>query len=132
MTLAAQASELPDRESADCDIDLSQLQDLAQVLPPSALKELMVSFDASFEAAHEKLKAATAIRDLAAAGCEAHDLKSITGNFGMRRLQYLAEHIETACRNDNAADVIRLVPEIALAWAVARERLEEFKAGTEA
>jgi HPt (histidine-containing phosphotransfer) domain-containing protein len=125
MTLAAQNSGLPDEP--ECDIDLSQLQDLAQVLPPAALKELMASFDASFTSAHEKLIAATAARDLDAAGCEAHDLKSITGNFGMRRLQHIAESIESACRNDNAADVIRLVPEIAVAWAAARTKLDAFK-----
>ena len=128
MTLPAQNSGLPDEP--ECDIDLSQLQDLAAVLPPAALKELMASFDASFAAAHEKLIAATAARDLDAAGCEAHDLKSITGNFGMRRLQHIAGRIESACKNGEAADLIRLVPEIAVAWAVARERLAEFKVGT--
>jgi HPt (histidine-containing phosphotransfer) domain-containing protein len=125
MTDAAFASEQP--ETADCDIDLSQLHDLAQVLPPAALKELMASFDASFHAAHDKLKCATAIRDLDAAGCEAHDLKSITGNFGMRRLQFIAERIETACKAGNAADVIVLVPQIAAAWAVAEKLLAEFQ-----
>ncbi|MEI9983192.1 MAG: Hpt domain-containing protein [Aliidongia sp.] len=34
---------------------------------------------------------------------EAHDLKSTSGSFGARRLQYLAESLETACRKNDVA-----------------------------
>src|SRR5208282_3895675 len=87
----------PVQEALECDIDFAQLEDLATVLPAAAMRELMASFDASFKAAHGKLNAAAAIPDLEAAGCEAHDLKSITGNFGLRRLQHIAQQIEGAC-----------------------------------
>lgn len=119
---AAQAETLADEP----DIDRAQIDDLANVLPAEAMRALMESFHASFKAAHEKLLEATACRDLAAAACEAHDLKSITGNFGLRRLQHLAARIEHASRTDNAAEVILLVPDIAVAWDVARKLLDDY------
>lgn len=123
----AQSSELPVREAADCDIEFAQLEELAQIIAPAQMRELMTSFDPSFEATHEKLKAAAAIGDLETARCEAHDLKSITGSFGLRRLQHLAENIESACASGDASEVICLVPEIAVCWAVARNLLANFK-----
>jgi HPt (histidine-containing phosphotransfer) domain-containing protein len=122
MTIAADS---PD--AMECDLDTSQLDDLAQALPAKALQALLASFHESFEIAYEQLKSATALRDLGAAGGEAHDLKSITGNFGMRRLQHLAERIEHACKGGDADTVVRLVPEVAAAWATARILLDGFK-----
>ncbi len=123
----SQTFELPVPDAADCDIEFAQLEELAGILAPAQMRELMVSFDSSFEAAHENLKAAAAIADWEAVRCEAHDLKSITGNFGLRRLQHLAEQIERACKSGDAPEVTRLVPEIAVCWAVARNLLDNFK-----
>lgn len=129
-TVLAQVSHAENADAGtNADIEFEQLQELAAVIPAAQMRELMASFDRSFIAAHEKLIAAAAQGDLEAAGCEAHDLKSITGNFGLRRLQHIAERIEAACKTRNESEAIRLVPEIAQAWIVARNLLDNFKLG---
>lgn len=126
----AQALHAENEDAAsNADIEFEQLRELAAVIPAAQMRELMASFDHSFIAAHEKLVAAAAQGDLEAAGCEAHDLKSITGNFGLRRLQHIAERIEAACKTRNEPEAVRLVPEIAQAWIVARDLLDDFKLG---
>jgi HPt (histidine-containing phosphotransfer) domain-containing protein len=65
--------------------------------------------------------------DLAAMAAEAHDLKSTSGNFGARRVQFLAERLEEACKADETSTVAALARTIreasTIAWSIIRDRM---------
>ncbi len=126
MPVAATSPDPPD-PNADCDIDFAQLEELANVLPAAQMQALMASFDQAYAANYSGLKAAAAQGDWETARAEAHDLKSVTGNFGLRRLQSLSQHVESACKDGQTADVDRLVSEIAAAHEAVRGALEGFR-----
>ena len=71
--------------------------------------------------------------DLAAMAAEAHDLKSTSGNFGARRVQFLAERLEDACKADDTATVAALTLAIrdasTAAWSIIRDRMAGLDSG---
>lgn len=103
------------------DVDTGHLDGLARMLPVLRFTQML---DVYLEGARQRMVriAHLAInQDLAAIAAEAHDLKSTSGNFGARRLQHLAERLETASKAADAAEVARLVPAIQQASKAALE-----------
>jgi HPt (histidine-containing phosphotransfer) domain-containing protein len=85
--------------------DPSQLQDLASVLPAAQVASLAHSYREAVAAILAALGEAAAASDFSALGEQAHDLKGVSGNFGARRLQYLAEALEHACAGGKPGDL---------------------------
>jgi signal transduction histidine kinase/DNA-binding response OmpR family regulator len=114
------------------DIDESHLDGLARMLPASRFTHML---DVYLEGARQRMERIThqAIdQDLAAIALEAHDLKSTSGNFGARRLQHLAEQLETASKAADATAVMRLLPAIQQASKTASEILSRRSASVKA
>jgi two-component system, sensor histidine kinase and response regulator len=85
-------------------LDAAVLERIAQRLGSSFLARLTESWRGEVEPRQARLVDALARDDLKAAAREAHDLKSNSGNIGLRRVQQIAGEIETAARlNDIAA-----------------------------
>jgi signal transduction histidine kinase/CheY-like chemotaxis protein/HPt (histidine-containing phosphotransfer) domain-containing protein len=107
------------------DLEQYQLDQLVEAVPAKELRELITSFGQSIEQGFDQLSAAAAAGDLATAGWQAHDLKSMSGNFGARRLQLLAQRLEGACRAGNSAEIAGLLPELRRSWTIARHLLDQ-------
>jgi HPt (histidine-containing phosphotransfer) domain-containing protein len=80
------------------DIDLSQLESLRQLLPPSALAEQLTLLLETFMPSVERIGVGLADGNLTDSAKVAHDLVSAAGNFGARRVSVLAREVEQACR----------------------------------
>ena len=73
-------------------------------MPHERLIALASSYLNGLLARAGRIAALSASGELKLLAREAHDLKSTSGSFGARRLQYLGETLETACRDlDHAA-----------------------------
>jgi signal transduction histidine kinase/DNA-binding response OmpR family regulator len=134
---ALPASQAPSvrRDSTDepgpfVDIEMEQLDQLEAGIPPEDLRELITDFGTTFEQSLQELALATTAADLSEAQWKAHDLKSMTGNFGARRLQHLAETLERACKAEDTTHVPDILSEMRRSWLVARYRLNERFPGT--
>src|ERR1019366_10023461 len=60
----------------------------------------------------EQLQACASTMDLNAMARQAHDLKGMSGNFGIRRVQHLAEQLEHACQSESTAGIVQLLADI--------------------
>jgi signal transduction histidine kinase/DNA-binding response OmpR family regulator len=116
---------LADDPGPFADIETEQLDQLEAGISGDDLRELITDFGLSFEQSLDELAAATIAADLSEAQWKAHDLKSMTGNFGARRLQHLAEALERACKADDRAEMPGILQEMRRSWVVARHRLNE-------
>lgn len=99
------------------DFDAAQIHDYAAVMPVSALKELAVSFRSSVSELIDQLTHTTRHLDPDRLAAHAHDLKGVSGSFGARRLQNLAEQLEKCCRESlltGVAPILAAMPEAAL------------------
>lgn len=110
-----------------------QLLDLAQVLPAAQVGALANSYHAAVEACLDQLDAAAAAMDGATLREQAHDLKSVAGNFGAHRLQHMAGTLEAAYAESaavapQAADIRALVAAMhdaaSAAWISIRQHLD--------
>jgi hypothetical protein len=84
-------------------LDIATLDTLASIMPQERLIALAGSYLNGLIARTGRIAALAAQDDLALLAREAHDLKSTSGSFGARRLQYLGESLETACRENDVA-----------------------------
>jgi two-component system, sensor histidine kinase and response regulator len=79
-------------------LDAAVLERIAQRLGSSFVGRLADSWRGEARPRQERIAAALARSDLKAAAREAHDLKSNSGNIGLRRVQQVAAEIEAAAR----------------------------------
>jgi hypothetical protein len=84
-------------------LDISILDTLASIMPHERLIALAGSYLNGLIARGGRIAALAIQDDLTLLAREAHDLKSTSGSFGARRLQYLGESLEAACREGDAA-----------------------------
>jgi PAS domain S-box-containing protein len=112
---------------AMADLDESQLDGLARLMPPARLRAIIESFLGAAQGRLQRIEACGAAGDLAEMAREAHDLKGVSGNFGARRLQDLADRLERAAKAGDAAETLALVQEIRrasiTAWDLVGRRL---------
>ena len=113
-------------------LDASVLDRLAAMVPAAKLDALLRGYLAAAAARVETMAQAAraddlSLDDLALLAREAHDLKANSGNFGVRRLQHLAEQLEQACADGDAAQTRAIAAVIERAaeptWAALRARL---------
>jgi PAS domain S-box-containing protein len=98
-------------EPADTpDLDPAQLDGLAKLMPPGKLRQIISVYLSSAEERLARIEACAG--DLVQMAREAHDLKGVSGNFGARRLQSLAEALERACKAGAAAEAAALAGDI--------------------
>jgi HPt (histidine-containing phosphotransfer) domain-containing protein len=102
----------------DLILDPEVLATLATIMSHERLIALASSYLNGLIARAGRIAALAATGELGLLGREGHDLKSTSGSFGARRLQYLGETLEAACRDQNrsriaplAAEIARVVPE---------------------
>ena len=110
------------------DLDDAQLDALTRLMPAKRAAER--SSKASCSAAQQRLlqiEACAREIDLPAMAREAHDLKGVSGNFGARRLQHLADRLEHAAKARNESEVAVLTLEVRrasiTAWDLVGRRL---------
>lgn len=115
-----EAQDLPD-------VDEAHLDGLARLLPAARFETMLGVYLAGAKDRMSRIEAFGETLDFAAIGGEAHDVKSTSGNFGARRVQLLAEHLETASRAADAAAVAALIPPLRAAsncaWDIIGGRL---------
>jgi PAS domain S-box-containing protein len=113
------------------DLDDAQLDALTRLMPAKRLRVIIESFLAAAQARLQQIEACAHQGDLAAMAREAHDLKGVSGNFGARRLQHLAERLEHAAKAHDAASVSLLTQEVRrasiTAWDLVSRRLALLK-----
>jgi len=85
-------------------LDESVFDGLSRMLPPARLRPIVETYLDGADSRLSRIEAAARVRDWVELEHEAHDLKSTSGSFGARRLQSLAEQLQTAGKaNDHAA-----------------------------
>jgi signal transduction histidine kinase/CheY-like chemotaxis protein len=110
-------------------VDDEQLDSIQEIVAPATFIDLVSSFldgAAARVALTEQLARAGDLGQLART---AHDLVSTAGNFGARRLAYIARQLDAAARDDDARRVAALMPGLAeaaeQAFTLIRARLAE-------
>lgn len=99
-------------------LDTGHLDSLERIMPPARLAAILrACIDADGDRL-SNLKALSRAGDLGRLGRAAHDLRSIFGNIGARRVQRLAEELETA---SGAGDLLRAQALVDRMPATARE-----------
>ncbi|CAN5215144.1 hypothetical protein BH11PSE2_BH11PSE2_21960 [soil metagenome] len=115
-------------EAGPADLDHAQLDGLARLLPAARFKTIVESYLAAAGERLERIESRVRDLDFVHIAREAHDLKGTAGNFGARKLQSLAEVLETAAKAEDAILTPIIAEQIAeaslVAWALVRERLE--------
>jgi HPt (histidine-containing phosphotransfer) domain-containing protein len=119
---AAQAA--PEAPSEAGDLDPGQLSELATVLSPEELRELLTAFLTGLNERREALRARLAGGDRVALGREAHALAGVAGNFGASRVAALARKLEAMCAGHESGDVAALVDAILAACVAAAAAVE--------
>jgi signal transduction histidine kinase/DNA-binding response OmpR family regulator/HPt (histidine-containing phosphotransfer) domain-containing protein len=107
-------------------LDVAQLNDLASILPPHSVREIVSLF---FTNTAERLTRIAELAgrgggDLTVLGSEAHILAGTAGNVGAKHVGTLALALEEACRASDAENACRLSAEIAKAADVALAALK--------
>jgi two-component system sensor histidine kinase/response regulator len=110
------------------DLDEAKLDSFAKLMPPAKLKAVLDSYLAGATSRMKRIEELEAQLDFAAMSREAHDLKGVSGNFGARRLQALAEQLERACHAGDDAEAPRLIGEIRRASITAWDRIGRWMA----
>jgi HPt (histidine-containing phosphotransfer) domain-containing protein len=108
-------------DTASPDVDEAHLDGLAKMLPAARFAHMLGVYLEGASQRLDRIGLLAGGRDLSGIAGEAHDLKSTSGNFGARRLQHLAEELETVAKAGDAAAVARLLPAIQVANKVASE-----------
>jgi signal transduction histidine kinase/CheY-like chemotaxis protein/HPt (histidine-containing phosphotransfer) domain-containing protein len=113
---------------APVDLDEAQLDGLARLLPAARFKTIVESYLSGASERLERIRSRAADLDFTQIAREAHDLKSTAGNFGARRLQSIAEALESAAKGRDTILVPILVEQLEeasqAAWARVQARLE--------
>jgi CheY-like chemotaxis protein len=117
----------PDAPAMFPDLDDAQLDGLARLMPPRRLRAIIESFLGAAQGRLQRIEACAGAGDLAGMAREAHDLKGVSGNFGARRLQHLAERLEHAAKAGDEVEVGALTLEVRrasiTAWDLVARRL---------
>jgi two-component system sensor histidine kinase/response regulator len=134
MTTSAAPAEAVSLSAADGppDLDPVQLEGLARLMPATRLKGVVEAYLASAKTRLQRLETCGQAGDLSSVAREAHELKSVCGNFGARRLQALAEQLEAAAKAGRGRASRALIDEVRrasiVAWDLVARRLAEMPA----
>jgi len=125
---AAAPATAPVVQDGPPDLDESQLDGLARLLPAARFKTIVESYLVAAGERLDRIESRARDLDFTQIAREAHDLKGTAGNFGARKLQSLAEVLETAAKTEDAILTPILVEQIrdasVVAWARVRQRLQ--------
>jgi two-component system sensor histidine kinase/response regulator len=109
--------EAPMEENAPL-LDIEVLDKLESIMPRDRLIVIASSFLNGVIARADRIAMLAGDHNFERLGREAHDLKSTSGSFGARRLQYFSEQLEAACRDSDvtaarelAAAITAVLPE---------------------
>ena len=117
----ATPSDLPD-------LDEAKLDNFAKLMPAPKLKAVIDSYLAGARGRLLRIEELIGDLDFPGLAREAHDLKGVSGNFGARRLQALAEQLERACQACDDAEAPRLIGEIRRCSMTAWDQVERWMA----
>ncbi len=121
-----------DRTAVLPDLDDAQLDGLTRLMPPARLRAIIETFLAAAQGRMRRIEACARDDDMTGLAREAHDLKGVSGNFGARRLQHLAERLEGAAKVGDTAQAGPLVDEVRrasiTAWDLVARRLARLDA----
>ena len=112
------------------DLDEAKLENFAKLMPPAKLKAVMDSYLVGARGRLLRIEELVGELDFPALAREAHDLKGVSGNFGAKRLQALAEQLERACQAGDDAEAPRLIGEIRRSSMTAWDQVERWMART--
>jgi HPt (histidine-containing phosphotransfer) domain-containing protein len=116
----AEAGEAPD-------LDDAQLDGLMKLMPPVRFRAIIEGFLNAAQSRLQRIEACAHSGDMVGMAREAHDLKGVSGNFGARRVQQLADRLEQAARAGGRDEVKSLAREIRrasiTAWDLVGRRL---------
>ncbi len=87
-----------DEAAADQLLDRQHLQALAKMMPAGRINLVLQTYLEGDLARRQSIESLAATAELGELAQEAHDLKSMCGNIGARRLQAVAEDLEAGCR----------------------------------
>jgi PAS domain S-box-containing protein len=109
------------------DLDDAQLDGLAKLMPARRFGAIIEGFLGAAQSRLQRIEAYVHSGEMAGLAREAHDLKGISGNFGARRVQQLADRLEQAAKAGDAAEATALAREIRrasiTAWDLVGRRL---------
>jgi PAS domain S-box-containing protein len=123
----ASVAAAPVEEAAHPDLDDAQLDGLMKLMPPARLRAIIENFLSSAQTRLQRIEACSQSGNLVGMAREAHDLKGVSGNFGARKLQHLADRLEQAAKGGDEAEVAALTLEVRrasiTAWDLVGRRL---------
>ena len=123
---AAPAAEFPD-------LDDAQLDGLMKLMPAARLRAIVEGFLTAAQSRLQRIEACAASGDMVGMAREAHDLKGVSGNFGARRLQHLADRLEQAAKTFDKDEARVLTQEVRrasiTAWDLVGRRLAALSGG---
>ena len=109
------------------DLDDAQLDGLMKLMPPVRFRAIIEGFLNAAQSRLQRIEACAHSGDMVGMAREAHDLKGVSGNFGARRVQQLADRLEQAARAGGRDEVKSLAREIRrasiTAWDLVGRRL---------
>ena len=106
------------------DLDEAKLDGLAKLMPQAKLRTVLDSYLNGASSRLQRLEDLAASLDYDGMRREAHDLKGVSGNFGAKRVQALAEQLERACNAGDDAETPRLIGEIRRASLIAWDKVD--------
>ncbi|HXQ14300.1 MAG TPA: response regulator [Caulobacteraceae bacterium] len=119
----------PQPADAFPDLDDSQLDGLMKLMPAARLRAIIEGFLAAAQNRLQRIEACAASGDMIGLAREAHDLKGVSGNFGARRLQHLADKLEQVAKASDQQEAKALTLEARrasiTAWDLIGRRLAE-------
>jgi two-component system, sensor histidine kinase and response regulator len=109
---AESAGEWRDPSPEFPDLDDSQLDGLMRLMPAVRLRAIIEGFLTAAQTRLKRIETCASSGDMAAMAREAHDLKGVSGNFGARRLQHLADRLEQAAKASDTQEARALTREV--------------------
>ncbi|MGA0599248.1 response regulator [Caulobacter sp. KR2-114] len=123
--VSGEAAVRPGAETVE-DLEHSYLDGLGSILPAAKFVHMLEVYLVGARERLEQIEILTLDGNAKGVAREAHDLKSTSGAFGARRLQYLAEGLEAAARGGDLASVRAILPQARQAaekaWLLIAER----------
>jgi PAS domain S-box-containing protein len=110
------------------DLDEAKLDNFAKLMPAPKLRAVIETYLTGARGRLLRIEELIGELDFVGLTREAHDLKGVSGNFGARRLQALAEQLERACQACDDAEAPRLIGEIRRSSMTAWDQVERWMA----
>ena len=107
-----QRDPLDEQRHAQVTLDGNAIEQLSGRLGDQMLGRLVTAYLNELELRVRRMRQAAANAEAKALQDEAHDLKSTSGNLGVRQLQEVARQIELACRQGQEKEAFRLVADV--------------------